>query len=85
MCSVDYPMKDYKEMKTSTLHTKQVPDCKKVTKNNCITDWEVDSNENKVWRGRRLVPQSPRRSVSFRYLTYSCLTRCGRGLRLAPL
>merc|ERR1712112_338627 len=53
-CSVefkDYELKDCKEVKTSTLHSKQVPDCKKVTKNNCVTDWEVDSNGNKVWTG----------------------------------
>jgi hypothetical protein len=53
-CSVEYkdfPLKDCKEEKTSTLHTKQVPDCKEVTKNNCVTDWEVDSNGNKVWTG----------------------------------
>merc|ERR1712112_430059 len=47
----DYALKDCKEVKTSTLHTKQVPDCKEVTKNNCVTDWEVDSNGNKVWTG----------------------------------
>ena len=47
----DYELKDCKEVKTSTFHTKHVPDCKKVTKNNCVTDWEVDSNGNKVWTG----------------------------------
>merc|ERR1712096_551774 len=37
-CSVEY--KDY-----------PLKDCKEVTKNNCVTDWEVDSNGNKVWTG----------------------------------
>ena len=28
-----------------------MPECKQVTKNNCVTDWEVDANGNKVWAG----------------------------------
>jgi len=53
-CAVDikeYPYQDCKEVKTKTKHTKQVPDCKKVEKNNCVTDWEVDAQGNKVWAG----------------------------------
>merc|ERR1712112_215907 len=51
-CFVDYkdfPFKDCKEVKDNKKHIKKVPDCKNVTKNNCVTDWEVDSNGNKVW------------------------------------
>jgi len=47
----DYDYKDCKQVETVTKHTKKVPDCKKVTKNNCVTDWEVDENGNKVWAG----------------------------------
>merc|ERR1712096_563306 len=36
---------------TSTKHTKPVADCKNITKNNCVTDWEVDAQGNKVWTG----------------------------------
>jgi len=53
-CSVDikdYEFKDCKEVKTSTKHTKPVADCKNITKNNCVTDWEVDAQGNKVWTG----------------------------------
>jgi len=53
-CSVEY--KDYdhqncEDVKTSVSHTKKVPECKTITKNNCLTDWEVDDNGNKVWAG----------------------------------
>jgi hypothetical protein len=44
----DYDFKDCKEVKFNTPHTKQVPECKQVTKNNCVTDWEVDASGNKV-------------------------------------
>jgi len=53
-CSVDikdYEFKDCKEVETSTKHTKPVADCKNITKNNCVTDWEVDAQGNKVWTG----------------------------------
>merc|ERR1719264_767039 len=32
-------------------HTKTAPECKNVTRQNCITKWEIDSNGNKVWAG----------------------------------
>jgi len=32
-------------------HTKTAPDCKNVTRQNCITKWEIDDNGNKVWAG----------------------------------
>jgi len=53
-CSVDikdYEFQDCKEVKTSTEYTKPVADCKNITKNNCVTDWEVDAQGNKVWTG----------------------------------
>merc|ERR1712112_333836 len=53
-CAVDikdYEFMDCKEVKTSTKHTKPVADCKNITKNNCVTDWEVDAQGNKVWTG----------------------------------
>merc|ERR1712080_802564 len=53
-CAVDikdYPYQECREVKTSTKHTKQVPDCKKVTKNNCVTDWEINDQGDKVWAG----------------------------------
>jgi len=32
-------------------HTKMVPECKNVTKQNCVTLWETDSNGKQVWAG----------------------------------
>lgn len=32
-------------------HTKTAPDCRNVTRQNCITKWEIDSNGKKVWAG----------------------------------
>merc|ERR1712112_420118 len=31
---------------------KEVPECKTVTKDNCVTDWNIDANGNKVWGGK---------------------------------
>merc|ERR1712108_122418 len=31
---------------------KDVPECKTVTKDNCVTDWNIDANGNKVWGGK---------------------------------
>jgi len=53
-CSVDikdFPFQDCREVKTSTKHTKPVAECKNITKNNCVTDWEVDAQGKKVWTG----------------------------------
>jgi len=53
-CVVDYKdfdYKDCKEVETLTKHVKKVPECKTVTKNNCVTDWDVDEDGNKVWSG----------------------------------
>jgi len=47
----DFAHQNCKEVTTKVDHTKKVPECKKITKNNCVTDWEVDSNGNKVWAG----------------------------------
>jgi len=32
-------------------HTKSAPECKDVTRQNCITKWEIDEEGNKVWAG----------------------------------
>jgi len=32
-------------------HTKMMPECRNVTKQNCITKWETDENGNQVWAG----------------------------------
>jgi len=32
-------------------HTKMMPECKNVTKQNCITKWETDEDGNQVWAG----------------------------------
>jgi len=47
----NFDMRDCEEQEFKEAHIKQVPVCKNVTKNNCVTDWEVDDNGNKVWTG----------------------------------
>jgi len=47
----DFEMRDCEEVKEAVKHKKKLPECKKVTKNNCLTDWNVDDNGNKVWAG----------------------------------
>ena len=32
-------------------HTKMMPECRNVTKQNCITKWETDANGKQVWAG----------------------------------
>merc|ERR1739844_672518 len=32
-------------------HTKMMPECRNVTKQNCITKWETDEDGNQVWAG----------------------------------
>ena len=33
-------------------HIKKVPECRNVTKQNCITLWETDKQGNQVWAGK---------------------------------
>merc|ERR1712119_188892 len=40
----DFPYRDCKEEKYSVKHTKEVPECKTVTKDNCVTDWNIAAN-----------------------------------------
>merc|ERR1712096_591737 len=47
----DFAMRDCEEVKEAVKHKKKLPECKQVTKNNCLTDWDVDANGNKVWAG----------------------------------
>merc|ERR550519_892635 len=47
----DLAHQNCKEVTAKVEHIKKVPECKEITKNNCVTDWEVDSNGNKVWAG----------------------------------
>jgi len=47
----NFDMQDCQEKEEREAHIKEVPVCKNVTKNNCVTDWEVDDNGNKVWTG----------------------------------
>merc|ERR1712183_983523 len=54
-CHVTYkgfPYKDCKEEKYSVQHHKEVSECHTVTKDNCVTDWNIDEHGNKVWGGK---------------------------------
>lgn len=61
-------------------HLKMMPQCKNVTKQNCITNWETDEDGNQVWAGNeacepvtwrecQLVP----RQVDFKVPKIDCL------------
>ena len=45
---IDFPYRDCKEERYNVPHTKEVPVCKTVTKENCVTDWDIDEHGNKV-------------------------------------
>jgi len=60
-------------------HTKMMPECRNVTKQNCITKWQEDANGNQVWAGNedcepvtwrecKLVP----RQVDFKVPKINC-------------
>ena len=38
--------------KKTVPHHKMVPECKNVTKQNCVTLWETDPNGDQVWAGK---------------------------------
>merc|ERR1712096_200976 len=47
----DFQYKDCQEENYSVKHKKKLPECKEVTKDNCVTNWNIDNNGNKVWSG----------------------------------
>jgi len=47
----DYDYYDCEEIKENVKHKKKLPECKTVTKDNCVTEWDHDENGNKVWTG----------------------------------
>jgi len=51
MVKGDYQTVVCTESTETVQHTKTKPDCKDVTRQNCITKWEFDDNGNKVWAG----------------------------------
>merc|ERR1712018_411108 len=74
-----FPKKVCKEGMDVVQHTKMMPECRNVTKQNCITKWETDENGNQVWAGNeacepvtwrecKLVP----RQVDFKVPKISC-------------
>ena len=44
----DFQYKDCQEENYSVKHKKKLPKCREVTKDNCVTDWDIDENGNKV-------------------------------------
>merc|ERR1719328_3961 len=46
-----FQKKTCKEGMDVVQHTKMMPECRNVTKQNCITKWETDENGNQVWAG----------------------------------
>ena len=43
-----YAKKECTEGMDTVQHTKMMPECRNVTKQNCITKWETDENGNQV-------------------------------------
>jgi len=48
MVKREYKKKECKEGMDTVQHTKMMPECRNVTKQNCITKWEEDENGNQV-------------------------------------
>eukprot|EP00096_Caligus_rogercresseyi_P012849 TRINITY_DN5515_c0_g1_i1.p1 TRINITY_DN5515_c0_g1~~TRINITY_DN5515_c0_g1_i1.p1 ORF type:complete len:414 (+),score=114.53 TRINITY_DN5515_c0_g1_i1:37-1278(+) len=49
--SKTFSKKICKEGMDTVQHTKMMPECKNITKQNCITNWKTDENGNQVWAG----------------------------------
>merc|ERR1711971_117463 len=54
----DFPFKDCKEVKDNKKHIKKVPDCKNVTKNNCVNCKEklVNKCATASWQECKMEP-----------------------------
>merc|ERR1712096_117657 len=48
----DFPYRACKYEKFPMKHEKEVPECKTVTRDYCVTDWNIDENGTKVWGGK---------------------------------
>ena len=48
MVDKEYNKKTCTEGMKTVQHTKMMPECKNVTKQNCVTKWETDENGNQV-------------------------------------
>ena len=48
MVPLVYKKKECTEGMDTVQHTKMMPECRNVTKQNCITKWEEDENGNQV-------------------------------------
>ena len=46
-----YKLKVCREGWDIVKHTKMMPECRNVTKQNCITKWDTDENGKQVWAG----------------------------------
>lgn len=75
-----YTKKVCSEGMDTVQHTKMMPECRNVTKQNCITKWETDDEGNQVWAGNeacepvtwrecKLVP----RQVDFKVPKINCV------------
>jgi len=51
MVEKEYNKMVCKEGMKTVQHTKMMPECKNVTKQNCVTKWETDEEGNQVWAG----------------------------------
>jgi len=46
-----FPEQDCENEERKVFHNKQIPECRNVTKQNCVTNWEVNKNGEKEWTG----------------------------------
>ncbi|XP_040583609.1 uncharacterized protein [Lepeophtheirus salmonis] len=49
--SKTFSKKICKEGMDTVQHTKMMPECRNITKQNCITNWKTDAKGNQVWAG----------------------------------
>jgi len=79
MVEKPYDKIECEEGMKSVPHQKMMPECRNVTKQNCVTKWETDENGNQVWAGNedcepvtwrecKLVP----REVEFKVPQITC-------------
>ncbi len=43
-----FPVRECNETTEKIKHTKMMPECRNVTKQNCVTNWETDADGNQV-------------------------------------
>ena len=65
-------------------HTKMLPECKNVTKQNCVTLWETDADGKQVNHLQALIVNNRVRKVANQWLKFLSMPVCRCGLVRMP-